>query len=105
MAESEGFEPPDLLQSTVFKTAAFDRSANSPVDLTWLGLVNYSQARTVLSAGITGMHRLCQRSPDMVWPGSNCHLSPVNLTCNLYHFRQAPVAHFLIETEFQTGNG
>ncbi len=31
LAESEGFEPPDLLQSTVFKTAAFDRSANSPV--------------------------------------------------------------------------
>ena len=31
MAESEGFEPPDLLQSTVFKTAAFDRSANSPI--------------------------------------------------------------------------
>ena len=30
MAESEGFEPPDLLQSTVFKTAAFDHSANSP---------------------------------------------------------------------------
>ncbi len=29
MAESEGFEPPDLLQSTVFKTAAFDHSANS----------------------------------------------------------------------------
>ncbi len=29
-AESEGFEPPDLLQSTVFKTAAFDHSANSP---------------------------------------------------------------------------
>ena len=33
MAESEGFEPPDLLQSTVFKTAAFDRSANSPVQV------------------------------------------------------------------------
>ncbi len=31
VAESEGFEPPDLLQSTVFKTAAFDRSANSPI--------------------------------------------------------------------------
>ena len=29
-AESEGFEPPDLLQSTVFKTAAFDHSASSP---------------------------------------------------------------------------
>ena len=26
-AESEGFEPPDLLQSTVFKTAAIDHSA------------------------------------------------------------------------------
>lgn len=30
-AEKEGFEPPDLLQSTVFKTAAFDHSAISPV--------------------------------------------------------------------------
>ena len=42
-AEKEGFEPPDLLQSTVFKTAAFDRSAISPVkralspwDIPWL---------------------------------------------------------------------
>ena len=30
-AEKEGFEPPDLLQSTVFKTAAIDHSAISPV--------------------------------------------------------------------------
>jgi hypothetical protein len=30
MAEREGFEPPDLLQSTVFKTAAIDHSATSP---------------------------------------------------------------------------
>ena len=30
LAEKEGFEPPDLLQSTVFKTAAIDRSAISP---------------------------------------------------------------------------
>ncbi len=29
-AESEGFEPPEVLPSTVFKTAAIDRSANSP---------------------------------------------------------------------------
>ena len=29
-AEREGFEPPDLWQSTVFKTAALDRSAISP---------------------------------------------------------------------------
>ena len=33
VAEKEGFEPPDLLQSTVFKTAAFDHSAISPVIL------------------------------------------------------------------------
>lgn len=30
-AESEGFEPPDPCRSTVFKTAAIDRSANSPL--------------------------------------------------------------------------
>ena len=30
MAEREGFEPPDPEGSTVFKTAAFDRSATSP---------------------------------------------------------------------------
>ncbi|CEN32734.1 conserved hypothetical protein [Capnocytophaga canimorsus] len=29
-AEKEGFEPPEVLPSTVFKTAAFDRSAISP---------------------------------------------------------------------------
>jgi hypothetical protein len=31
MAEREGFEPPEPCGSTVFKTAAFDRSATSPV--------------------------------------------------------------------------
>ena len=31
LAEEEGFEPPDLLQSTVFKTAAIDHSAIPPV--------------------------------------------------------------------------
>ncbi len=30
-AESEGFEPPEPLSSTVFKTAAIDHSANSPL--------------------------------------------------------------------------
>jgi hypothetical protein len=29
-AEREGFEPPEAFTSTVFKTAAFDRSAISP---------------------------------------------------------------------------
>jgi hypothetical protein len=29
-AEREGFEPPVVLPTTVFKTAAFDRSAISP---------------------------------------------------------------------------
>jgi hypothetical protein len=30
VAESEGFEPPVPLGTTVFKTAAIDHSANSP---------------------------------------------------------------------------
>lgn len=30
MAEDTGFEPADPLRSTVFKTAAFDHSANPP---------------------------------------------------------------------------
>ena len=30
LAESEGFEPPSPFGLAVFKTAAFDRSANSP---------------------------------------------------------------------------
>ena len=33
MAESEGFEPPEDFSSTVFKTAAFDHSASSPLNL------------------------------------------------------------------------
>ena len=47
MAESEGFEPPDLLQSTVFKTAAFDHSANSPdrYFLPFLALGEYGFSR------------------------------------------------------------
>ena len=40
MAESEGFEPPDPFGSTVFKTAAFDRSASSPFVL--FGVCRYS---------------------------------------------------------------
>ena len=31
LAEREGFEPPEVLPSTVFKTAAIDHSAISPV--------------------------------------------------------------------------
>lgn len=30
VAEGEGFEPPDPFESTVFKTAAFNHSANLP---------------------------------------------------------------------------
>ena len=30
LAEKEGFEPPEVLPSTVFKTAAIDHSAISP---------------------------------------------------------------------------
>ena len=44
MAESEGFEPPDPFGSTVFKTAAFDRSASSPLVL--VGVCSYSARLT-----------------------------------------------------------
>ena len=33
VAEREGFEPPEVLPSTVFKTAAIDHSAISPIAL------------------------------------------------------------------------
>ncbi len=33
LAESEGFEPPSPFGLAVFKTAAFDRSANSPDEI------------------------------------------------------------------------
>jgi len=33
IAEREGFEPPETFASTVFKTAAFNRSAISPTEL------------------------------------------------------------------------
>ena len=37
LAEREGFEPPEVLPSTVFKTAAIDHSAISPkVCAAWL---------------------------------------------------------------------
>ena len=49
LAESEGFEPPDPLRSTVFKTAAFDHSANSPICFD-VGFASFS--RISLSKGI-----------------------------------------------------
>lgn len=42
MAESEGFEPPEGFPSTVFKTAAFDHSASSPVFLQLMRQLFYS---------------------------------------------------------------
>jgi hypothetical protein len=40
-AEREGFEPPEACTSTVFKTAAFDRSAISPAQM--YGLIHTNQ--------------------------------------------------------------
>ncbi len=41
IAESEGFEPPNPLRSTVFKTAAINHSANSP---SLLGMQIYTKS-------------------------------------------------------------
>ena len=46
-AESEGFEPPDPLRSTVFKTAAFDHSANSPICFPRKGMQRYELFRNL----------------------------------------------------------
>ena len=50
-AESEGFEPPDLLQSTVFKTAAIDHSAISP-------MVDHEKRRLTPSSEIAAKIRI-----------------------------------------------
>ena len=42
LAEEVGFEPTDPLRSTVFKTAAFDRSANFPKEVTSLDQASYN---------------------------------------------------------------
>jgi hypothetical protein len=49
MAEGVGFEPTDPFESTVFKTAAFDHSANPPqifIIVKPQGVVNVSQFQT-----------------------------------------------------------
>ena len=53
MAENEGFEPSEPYGSTVFKTAAFDHSANSPDNLQL-----HSQITTLGRAYLTGF-RAC----------------------------------------------
>ena len=40
VAEEEGFEPPDALTSTVFKTAAFDHSATPPQKISSVAAVS-----------------------------------------------------------------
>jgi hypothetical protein len=50
MAESEGFEPPSPCGLTVFKTAAFDRSANSPGGIVAVGRgAGFAQQATALA--------------------------------------------------------
>ena len=53
-AESEGFEPPDPLRSTVFKTAAFDHSANSPIcfDVGFASFGRISLSKGIAKIGI-----------------------------------------------------
>ncbi len=64
-AESEGFEPPDLLQSTVFKTAAFDHSANFPCAKVQQFLFLPSLVMFFLS------HNMLTHSYDFVFQKSN----------------------------------
>ena len=43
-AEKGGFEPPDPCRSTVFKTAAIDHSATSPLEVQKYKKLSYSKA-------------------------------------------------------------
>lgn len=50
LAEGEGFEPPEAFTSTVFKTAAFDRSANLPYEIAVKAIfLKFSSCRSVRS--------------------------------------------------------
>jgi hypothetical protein len=46
-AEREGFEPPEPRSSTVFKTAAIDHSATSPVGCKYMVFFTFSK-KTIL---------------------------------------------------------
>ncbi len=48
LAEKEGFEPPEVLPSTVFKTAAFDHSAISPGVVKVLFFINIASAQFII---------------------------------------------------------
>ncbi|HQX04689.1 MAG TPA: hypothetical protein PKZ44_11295, partial [Flavobacterium sp.] len=48
----EGFEPPDLLQSTVFKTAAIDHSAISPIKHNHFLIASANIERFFVSANV-----------------------------------------------------
>ena len=54
MAQREGFEPPDSCPSTVFKTAAFDRSAISAF------LLNFTEWE---NAGVRRTEGVCLTAP------------------------------------------
>ena len=59
--ESEGFEPPDLLQSIVFKTTSFDRSDNSPYIINIIRKSYISQSHVLESNQCI---RFCRPSPN-----------------------------------------
>ena len=57
MAEGEGFEPPEPFGSTVFKTAAFNHSANPPDSYFFLaraGLTGVAFTRSTICAVTSG---------------------------------------------------
>ena len=49
-AEREGFEPPEPLSSTVFKTAAIDHSAISPLLIEQIWCANLTDYRTLIDS-------------------------------------------------------
>src|SRR5437588_3775661 len=73
LAESEGFEPPNPCGLTVFKTAAFDRSANSPLP-SEAGILRAWKSACKIHHGRA--HQRKDVSREDLWPAGLCGSVP-----------------------------
>ncbi len=89
LAESEGFEPPEALTSTVFKTAAIDHSANFPFKLPINGLTRLRLRRTIAITPQSGyktrrVRRTETRSVYRSAMSKHCYSIKQNYRCQLF---------------------
>ena len=94
LAERKGFEPLDSFPSTVFKTAAFDRSAISPNNIKFI--VQTASVRDILSAnrkpnGLTQLrlkaNNCCSVAALLTRPPHSTALPSLLVAINFTHSR------------------